>query len=171
MLVVIQFFHLQDLFAVFSRWTASAVDILLVLLKFFLCVLLFSHWFHFIAIPFPPYCHLFPTTNFPVFHSKHDCYWTSHVGWHPVLLLLLSTKPLYFTHAYNTFGSFCHLPYCSSLQLFQRSYSLKSQLYAFSSLRLQHSTENREKRACSHQASQQCWLDVFQCSSSQHWRF
>lgn len=40
----------------------------------------------------------------------------------------------------------------------------------FSSLRLQHSTENTEKRACSHQASQQCWLDVFQCSYSQHWR-
>lgn len=167
MLFVIQLFHLQDLLAVFSRWTVSDADILLVLLKFFSCVFFFSHWSHFIALPFPPYSHLFSTTNFPVFHSKHDCYWISHVDWHPVLLPF-STKPLYFTHAYNTFGSFCCLPYCSSLQLFQRSYSLKSQLYAFSSLRLQHSTENTEKRACSPQASQQCWLDVFQCSSSQH---
>lgn len=119
MLFVIQLFHLQGILALFSRWTASDADNLLVLLKILSCFFFFSHSSHLIVLP--PYSHLFPTTNF---QPKYDCYWISHVDWHAALLSL-SSKPLYFTHTYNTFGSFCYLPYCSSLQLFERSYSLK----------------------------------------------
>lgn len=47
LLFVIQLFHLQELLAVFSRWTVSDADILLVLLKIFSRV-----FFLFTLIPF-----------------------------------------------------------------------------------------------------------------------
>ena len=151
-------------------WMASDPDNLLVLLKTF-SLPFFPSPIDPISLffPFPNQLIFFPAINFPLFHSKHDCYWLSHVDWHPPLLSL-STRPISSMPTTilvpSPLSPIAPLPSCIRGRIFLNASSM---LFLLKPIVIHRKHREEGLFSCKVlQDFQQCWLDAFQCSSSHH---